>query len=269
MSPGRRPDPPAPMPGLLPARSGTTHRFEPRRGPASPRRPAPPTGEPHAFPVSGPLRRRLCRRLRFPYSPWRQGPVRRGSACACRVHGPAARAACARASPRLPELLHRDRTERSMLMLIERPQAVIVDVDGTLVDVSTVRHHVLNHPKDFDAFHAGAEFCPPILSTLSLVAAWSKVADIFIVTARMRTWEESTRRWLDIHLESGYQALHMRADGDYRPDFEVKAEILASIRKTHDVALAIDDNPSVVDLWESEGIPTVIVQGWAEEVPRG
>lgn len=153
-------------------------------------------------------------------------------------------------------------------MLTHQPIAVIVDVDGTLVDVSAVRHHVLNRPKDFTAFHAGAEACPPIASTLALVRAWATVADVFVVTARMQQWEDSTRRWLAQHADFDY-TLHMRPDGDFRVDVEVKAEILATIRRTHDVALAIDDNPSVIDLWESEGIPTVIVPGWAEEASRG
>jgi len=148
-----------------------------------------------------------------------------------------------------------------------RRRAVIVDVDGTLVDVTSVRHHVLSHPKDFDAFHRGAEDCPPIPTTLAVIRAWRAVADIVVVTARMRMWEASTRRWLDRHLPGRYE-LHMRANGDYRPDFQVKREILTTIRQTHDVAFAIDDNPSVVALWEAEGIPTLTIPGWAEEEAR-
>lgn len=39
-------------------------------------------------------------------------------------------------------------------------RCLIVDMDGTLADVTSVRHHVLNRPKDFTAFHAGALNCP-------------------------------------------------------------------------------------------------------------
>lgn len=141
-------------------------------------------------------------------------------------------------------------------------KAVIVDVDGTLVDVTSVRHHVLERPKDFDAFHAGAEQCPPIPLTLALVEALGPTAEIIVVTARMRKWEASTRRWLDKHLAGRYSHLYMRANGDYRRDVEVKLEILDAIRETHDVVFAIDDNPAVVALWESEGIPCAIIPGW-------
>lgn len=143
--------------------------------------------------------------------------------------------------------------------------AIIVDVDGTLVDVSTVRHHVLNRPKDFDAFHREAETCPPIYSTVDLVAALAgHYFKIIIVTARMRRWQASTTKWLMRH-HVNYDELHMRADDDHRPDYEIKREILADIRTRHDVILAIDDNPAVVALWRSEGIPTIEVPGWAEE----
>lgn len=143
--------------------------------------------------------------------------------------------------------------------------AIIVDVDGTLVDVTSVRHHVLNRPKDFDAFHREAETCPPIDSIADLVAHLAGARfDIIIVTARMRRWEASTTGWLLKH-SIPCDELHMRADGDYRPDYEIKREILADIRTRHDVILAIDDNPAVVALWRSEGIPTIEVPGWAEE----
>lgn len=45
--------------------------------------------------------------------------------------------------------------------------AVIFDMDGTLVDVSSVRHFVMDKPKDFDAFHAGTAGCPPNMSALA------------------------------------------------------------------------------------------------------
>ncbi len=51
-------------------------------------------------------------------------------------------------------------------------------------------------------------------------------------------------------------------DHDGRPDVEVKADILARIRRTWTVVAAVDDNPSVVGLWRSHGIPTHVVPGW-------
>ena len=52
------------------------------------------------------------------------------------------------------------------------PAAVIVDIDGTLVDVSSVRHHVAGPGKrNFDAFHRESADCPPIAMTETFFGA--------------------------------------------------------------------------------------------------
>jgi FMN phosphatase YigB (HAD superfamily) len=155
-----------------------------------------------------------------------------------------------------------------MKRALQKPKAVIVDVDGTLVDVSGVRHYVMGdrYKKDFQHFHAGAALCPPIESTLERVR-WHEGQGtiILIVTARMRMWEFQTRRWLR-KWDVPFHRLHMRANFDERRDVEVKREILAEIRENFDVIEAIDDNPSVIALWQGEGIPTIVVPGWVEDV---
>lgn len=152
--------------------------------------------------------------------------------------------------------------------------AVIVDVDGTLVDVSSIRHHVremMNEDgswkrKDFDAFHKDSVNCPPIQATLDEINYWiEQGAAILIVTARSRKYYGPTAWWLAEH-EVPHDAIYMREDGDYRKDFIIKKEILARIEQRFEVIHAIDDNPSVIDLWTSEGIPTTVVPGWEELV---
>ena len=146
--------------------------------------------------------------------------------------------------------------------------AVIVDVDGTLCDVSGVRHYVTSDPgnRNYDRFHAASALCPPIPSAVEWVAAQRALGrTIIVVTARKRRWEFVTRRWLrkwEIHCDW----LLMRPDADQRRDREVKADILALIRsRGYRVVAAIDDNPAVVELWESQGIPVTVVPGWGED----
>lgn len=148
-------------------------------------------------------------------------------------------------------------------------KALIVDVDGTLVDVSGARHYVVGRTreqgKDFHHFHLAALFCPPVERTVRMVqvaheAGWT----ILVVTARKRMWERVTRDWLAKH-EVKYDRLYMRENADQRKDVEVKRDILARIREEFDVGFAIDDNPNVIALWESEGIPVERVPGWDEE----
>jgi FMN phosphatase YigB (HAD superfamily) len=147
-----------------------------------------------------------------------------------------------------------------------KQQAAIFDVDGTLADVTGVRHYVLNDPrrKNFDAFHAAASFVPAHAHVVEL-AQQQRAARraIVVVTARSERWRYRTATWLQKH-EVPHDHLLMRRNGDQRKDVEVKREILAKIREHYDVVLAVDDNPSVIALWESEGISVKRVPGWIE-----
>jgi hypothetical protein len=52
----------------------------------------------------------------------------------------------------------------------------------------------------------------------------------------------------------------MRADGDYRPDVEVKREMLRGIQgQGYDVRLVVDDRPSVIEMWKAEGLTVLEV----------
>jgi cytosine/adenosine deaminase-related metal-dependent hydrolase len=56
----------------------------------------------------------------------------------------------------------------------------------------------------------------------------------------------------------------MRGDDDHRKDYLVKKDILDRIQKHWTVVHAVDDNPAVIQLWEENGIPTTIIEGWDE-----
>lgn len=150
--------------------------------------------------------------------------------------------------------------------------AVIVDMDGTLVDVSSIRHYVRegqlpdgSYSKvNFDAFHKASGLCPAIWPTVDKVMHyWERRLDILIVTARGRQYDKVTRDWL-YKYSIPYNELFMRDVGDMRKDVDVKRDILAEIEERWTVVHAIDDNPNVITLWEENGIPTTVVPGWED-----
>ena len=101
------------------------------------------------------------------------------------------------------------------------------------------------------------------------VAAAFVVANVVIVvTARRRQWWWHTALWLR-EQEVPYAHLAMRGDLDKRKDTEVKRDILTTIRRHYNVVRAVDDNPSVIALWQEEGIPTITVPGWCFEPDSG
>lgn len=145
--------------------------------------------------------------------------------------------------------------------------AVIFDVDGTLVDVSSVRHFVVPEPpsrsKNFHKFHEAAVDCPANEWVVRAARdCFEQGFDILVVTARSSLFRNHTAFWLAMH-EVPSHAMFMRRDGDHRPDYEVKADILRQIRGAGwNPVLAFDDNPNVIKLWEENRIPTVVVPGW-------
>lgn len=150
-----------------------------------------------------------------------------------------------------------------------KPNALIVDVDGTLVDVSSIRHYVVPPTpmpkgwyKDFHAFHSHSVTCPPNRAVVDhAIRAHLLGTKVLIVTARRAMYRHATAWWLALNGVPS-DALYMRGDKDGREDYLVKKDILDSIRTRYNVIHAVDDNPSVIALWEEEGIPTTIVEGF-------
>lgn len=148
------------------------------------------------------------------------------------------------------------------------PDAVIVDVDGTLCDVTSVRHHVMGRRKNFAEFHRGAEQCPPHQHVVDAVIEHHEAGrQIIIVTARAYQWEESTLRWLRKVLPVPFHGPFMRGDDDYRADTDVKRDIHRVLTEDHGhtIVHALEDNPRIVELWAVLGIPTTVIPGWVDE----
>lgn len=159
-------------------------------------------------------------------------------------------------------------------MLDIRRNAIIVDVDGTLCDVSSIRHLATPGLQpdgsyfktlNFDAFHREARHCPPFTWVVDEVERWRREAgtEVCIVTARGQQYESQLKEWLHEH-EIPHDRIDMRPLNDYRPDVEVKSEILTVLQAHYYIVHAYDDNPSIVNLWVTNGIPTTVVPGWQE-----
>ena len=138
--------------------------------------------------------------------------------------------------------------------------AIIVDLDGTLADVSSIRHYVAGAKKDFRSFHLASRFVPPRAD----VAAWVRAASaagirIVLVTARDERFDRPTRDFL-IRNDLPFDALFMRPWGDGRRDTAVKADILAQVLGAgFRPIFAIDDRQDVAAVWRDHGIPCHVV----------
>jgi len=143
-----------------------------------------------------------------------------------------------------------------------KPTAHIYDVDGTLANVDPYLHYVRSSNRDYDAFHEASINALPNIEVLEMLN--NSVSDghaILIVTSRKEKWRGLTSMWLAKN-DARSHALFMRADEDNRPDYEVKKDILNKISNQWDVVHAVDDNPSVIALWQEHQIPTTKIGTW-------
>lgn len=150
---------------------------------------------------------------------------------------------------------------------MNRLPAVIVDMDGTLCDVSTVIH-LQAETDGFNAFHHGCVQCPPHRAVVDWCAEHHRRGlEILIVTGRDAWAHALTVQWLREHLPIRHAGIYMRRNGDVRSNLEVKREIHSRLARTYDIRAAIDDDPEIVELWQQLGIPVAMVLDGGDVVP--
>ncbi|HVF88786.1 MAG TPA: hypothetical protein VNH22_01890 [Blastocatellia bacterium] len=135
----------------------------------------------------------------------------------------------------------------------ENRKCVIVDIDGTLADVEHRLHHIRGRRKNWKKFFALMSKDDPIKEVIDQVKELAKDHDIYLVSGRPDDYLEVTLAWLELH-QVPFKDLYMRESGDYRPDFVVKQEILDAHFDKAAVALVIEDRPSVIRMWKSNGL---------------
>ena len=137
-------------------------------------------------------------------------------------------------------------------------QIIVCDLDGTLCDI-THRTHFVQRPhgerKDWDAFFAGVpddKVNEPVLDLLFMVDEYSTVV---FCSGRPERCRADTVAWLEKHAFPFSQCqLHMRKDGDFRPDDIVKQEILDTHIDKDRVLFVLDDRNQVVNMWRRNGL---------------
>lgn len=140
-----------------------------------------------------------------------------------------------------------------------RRPAVLVDMDGTLCDVSSVIH-LQAEPDGFTAFHEACVKCLPHQAVVEwCLAHHDRGYAILMVTGRDAWTRELTEQWLLKHLPVPIESLHMRQDGDFRANSHIKSEIRSRLASSYDFRAAIDDDPEIVELWREFGIPVAMV----------
>jgi hypothetical protein len=128
------------------------------------------------------------------------------------------------------------------------PQAWIVDVDGTVA--------LLNGRKPFDWSAVDGDL--PNHHVITVARLLAVPFDLIFLSGRSEVCRPATLAWLRRHvlaLGITSEHLHMRAEGDFRPDATVKEEIFwRDIAPRWNVCGVLDDRDAVVAMWRRLGL---------------
>ena len=154
--------------------------------------------------------------------------------------------------------------------VMTKPTAVIFDVDGTILDVTSALHFLYPDEggvKDYDSYHKATIDCPAQENVLAAIQqAHADGHAAVMLTSRAERFRADTMAALDRHGVT-CTVLHMRRNGDPRIDYEMKAEALDGIEAEYAIVGAWDDNPGVVAMMRARGIDVTHVPGWEEQNP--
>ncbi len=133
----------------------------------------------------------------------------------------------------------------------------IFDIDGTLANISHRLHWIQTSPKRHDIFLSDSQISKdrPIAEVITVLHALAaQKHHIVLASGRPERTRLVTEKWLTKNLISA-NALYLRKDGDRRPDWQVKQEILWKMLFDGLVPFMVfDDRQSVVDMWRRNHI---------------
>lgn len=128
----------------------------------------------------------------------------------------------------------------------DAPKIVLVDIDGTVA--------LMGDRSPYDMRRVGED--EPHEAVIAAVRAMHAAGHgIVYCTGRDESARWRTEAWLDQHVGVPYEALHMRAVGDARPDSVVKRDIFErEVRDRYHVVGVFDDRMHVVRMWRQLGL---------------
>jgi hypothetical protein len=131
----------------------------------------------------------------------------------------------------------------------------VMDIDGVLADATHRQHHLHGRPKDWDSFFAAVGQDPIIERGLQRLKALSLDHDVVLLSGRPERTRADTVAWLGRQGIS-VSRLVLRVDADHRPAPALKADLVAGVGSPSEVAVVIDDDPSVIDRLSAMGYRT-------------
>lgn len=130
-------------------------------------------------------------------------------------------------------------------------ECIIVDIDGTLAEMDG------RHPFEWDKVIT--DKCRTHIAQLVdyYAEGFDKDVEVILMSGRDSCCREQTEQWL-AKMHIGYNQLLMRPEGNMEKDTIIKERLYReNVEGKFNVALVVDDRPSVIRMWHRLGLPVV------------
>ena len=143
---------------------------------------------------------------------------------------------------------HRKKIESQPTYRADKPNCIIVDMDGTLAFNLSGRSFF----DDIDMI----KYDTPLLATVSILRAMKMTGtcNIFIVTGRSEKSREATEVWLAEN-NIPFDKVFMREDGDYSHSQDFKQKVYEdNIKNNYNVLFVLDDDTKCMKMYQEQGL---------------
>ena len=145
---------------------------------------------------------------------------------------------------------------------------IIVDIDGTIAN-NDHRRHILDELDDpygdleyADQDEIWDRFFSLMHKDILIKSVWNRIrklkiqhdAQIIFLTARFEKHRKKTVTWLRKHLKLSKPIVLMRENGDRRPDYVIKKDIITMYFKPKHILCAFEDRDKNVKMMKKLGI---------------
>lgn len=144
-----------------------------------------------------------------------------------------------------------------------RPDTIVVDIDGTLADISHRVGFIRQTPPDYPAFFAGVGGDRLNRWCAELIRGFHGRYRVLLVSGRPESTRKATARWLRENDVPYDELILVRGHRNFRPDQELKREWLRAYGKDR-ILFSVDDRQRVVDMWRDEGVVCLQCDAWTE-----
>lgn len=142
-------------------------------------------------------------------------------------------------------------------------KAIVFDLDNTIADNSHRVHLIKTQPPDWDGFYMACLTDKVIRQTWMVLTALReqfKNCTFIACTGRSSKYLSPTEAWMKMY-QVPYDEIFMRTEGDRRPDYECKADMMDEIMREYEILMVFEDKPKVCDEWEKRGAFVYRIKG--------